>query len=519
MNVALEPSSCLPIDPARHVWIFIDSNFRWVLHQLACDLVDTEKHRVLLIVGSEQGEKLLRKEYLGRTFRGDIALAPQYPPISTRPRTAAEKIATIAQAKAIEADYGIDMMRNFVQQERALGRAFLSGSRGYPESGVSRAANEDYVLRSFVGCFDHTIDLFKRYPPALCLGFSIALNRWTAPAQCLLARAAIPLRTIVSARISGKYYWADDLFESNARFTRAFQNTQMAGREETETLLDEVRPNYANEASLHNDIWQQSLRWPVIARDVIRTYIRRTREHLARSPNASHGMFASGISAMYIRTRIHRDRLRRLTRGWQARLADRDFVFFPLQTEPETSLHSQSPEFSHQYHALRELALSLPAGYLLAVKEHKWAIGRRHWSFYENIAAIPNVVLVDIAVPGIDLVRQGRAVGTISGSAGHEAALMGKPVIRFGRHNPICQLDHVHVIKSVDDLKVIRKVLSPSREEAEKARIDGARYIKTLRQISFDLIKLNVISKPRTAEPELLDALKTTLAESLRDAR
>ena len=46
--------------------------------------------------------------------------------------------------------------------------------------------------------------------------------------------------------------------------------------------------------------------------------------------------------------------------------------------------------------------------------------------------------------------------------------------------------------------------------------LDGARFVKALRKISFNLIRFNVISRPRPAEPELLLALKTTLAESLK---
>ena len=81
----------------------------------------------------------------------------------------------------------------------------------------------------------------------------------------------------------------------------------------------------------------------------------------------------------------------------------------------------------------------MPAGWRLYVKEHVAALlshshferGRRP-EYYHDLAAIPAVTLVAPETNSFALIDNARAVATISGSAGWEAVLRGKPALLFG---------------------------------------------------------------------------------------
>ena len=143
--------------------------------------------------------------------------------------------------------------------------------------------------------------------------------------------------------------------------------------------------------------------------------------------------------------RMYRD-WRRLGRLATTRLADLDktpFVFYPLHLEPEMALQGLSPEYFYQLSLIAAVSRDLPAGVLLAVKEAFGAVGRRPADFYGQIAEFKNVVMLHPLELGVDCVRRAAAVVTICGTAGFEAAVMGRPVVAFGRHNVYNFLPHV----------------------------------------------------------------------------
>ena len=75
----------------------------------------------------------------------------------------------------------------------------------------------------------------------------------------------------------------------------------------------------------------------------------------------------------------------------------------------------------------------MPAGVPLVVKEHPRSIGFRPFGYYEKLLEIPNVRLAEPLLPSIAIVREAALVAVISGTIGLEAAILGKPVLLFGR--------------------------------------------------------------------------------------
>lgn len=132
-----------------------------------------------------------------------------------------------------------------------------------------------------------------------------------------------------------------------------------------------------------------------------------------------------------------------------------NYVFFPLHLEPELALLLYAPFYTNQLAIIQNLAQSLPHDTCLYVKEHPRAFGRRPAAYYKEVAAIPNVRLIASSVNGRDLVKGSEGVVTITGTAGLEAMLMGKPVITLGDvyYNLVSELVwHVHAYSEVPSL-------------------------------------------------------------------
>ena len=190
------------------------------------------------------------------------------------------------------------------------------------------------------------------------------------------------------------------------------------------------------------------------------------------------------------------------------------FVFFPLHLEPETALQGLSPEFFFQLSSIAALSRDLPTGTLLAVKETFAGIGRRPDNFYEQIADLKNVVLLDTLELGANVVQEAAAVATINGTAGLEAALLGKPVIVFGQHNNYACLPHVRRVESLTDLRqAILASLSASSDLSIHATAARC-YLDVVVERSFDLDKYDFV-KVSEFSSEVVTAAAKALHQSV----
>lgn len=111
---------------------------------------------------------------------------------------------------------------------------------------------------------------------------------------------------------------------------------------------------------------------------------------------------------------------------------DQPFVYLPLHFTPEISTLTHGLRYEDQRLLVSNLAKYLPSGLVLYVKEHTSMPGRRPMRFYRDVAEHFNVRLIDPRVSTFDLIRKAKAVATVTGTAGWEAFVFGKPVIVLG---------------------------------------------------------------------------------------
>lgn len=113
-----------------------------------------------------------------------------------------------------------------------------------------------------------------------------------------------------------------------------------------------------------------------------------------------------------------------------------NFLYFPLQFQPETATSVKARSFYRTREAVAYVAKMLPKDWRLVVKEHPHQFRRllpRDHGFYSQIASIPNVIFVHHATDNELLVRRAQGLVTISHSSISAHALFNsKPVISLG---------------------------------------------------------------------------------------
>jgi len=143
-------------------------------------------------------------------------------------------------------------------------------------------------------------------------------------------------------------------------------------------------------------------------------------------------------------------------------IEDDNFLYFPLQSEPESKILVTSPFFSNQLALVENVARSIPVNFILYVKEHPsqdlklW----RSIDFYKTIIELPNVKLVHPTANSQDLISRSSGIISIIGSTGFEALFYKKPVILFADAYYDC-LSMVNKVNNLTELPhLISEILS-----------------------------------------------------------
>ena len=162
------------------------------------------------------------------------------------------------------------------------------------------------------------------------------------------------------------------------------------------------------------------------------------------------------------------------------------FVYFPLQYQPEANIDVVAPYFSNQIETARQIAMSLPDDYTLAVKEHPDMFGLRPPSYLEKVARTVNVKLIDYRIPGEEVLKKCDLVICPNSTTMTEAAFCWKPAIQLGDLGTTLKLPNVFRHTDMTTLaKKIKEILALNlkTEEYEK-RLEN--YVAAAYDAGFD---------------------------------
>lgn len=168
------------------------------------------------------------------------------------------------------------------------------------------------------------------------------------------------------------------------------------------------------------------------------------------------------------------------------------YMYFPLHVDPEAATLLSAPFHVNQIALIENVAKSLPIDHVLVVKEHPYMYGHRACSFYEGIRQFPNVVLVHPLEDNFKILRNCSAVVTITGTAGFEAILMGKPVFVFGEVF-YRNFRQVYPIDNIKDMaEIMRKGLREFRKDPDAIMKFALAYYKC----TYDGVIITPVENP-----------------------
>ncbi len=239
-------------------------------------------------------------------------------------------------------------------------------------------------------------------------------------------------------------------------------------------------------------------------------------------PNNSRANLVRGIWTNY------RERFRRPDHQGPAirdpERIDFDFVFYPLQLEPEMTLMMWAPQFANQLELCRRLGMGLPAGVRLITKEHPNMASSRRASYYAKLRGLLNVELAHSSVPAAALFSHPRCrgVAVINSTAGFEAAMAGVPVAVLGP----AEYDVLPVIERTTTYEAAiaalrRFCLEPRRPLSESDHRATVAYLAALLEEGFEADYQEVWTRGegRVAPEVIADALERRLGMRMEGRR
>ena len=170
-------------------------------------------------------------------------------------------------------------------------------------------------------------------------------------------------------------------------------------------------------------------------------------------------------------------------------LAGRRFAFYPMHTEPEVSLLVYARPLLNQIEVVRSIALSLPAGMILVVKEHPWMVGKRSIGSYRKLLNIPNVILAPPETEARSWIQAAALTVVLTSSVGLEAALLQRPVVSLG-HCPFNALP-AEMVRRCADLMRLPQVLREMLERHDHDEAALEHYVAAVMECS---VKVNLYS-------------------------
>lgn len=174
---------------------------------------------------------------------------------------------------------------------------------------------------------------------------------------------------------------------------------------------------------------------------------------------------------------------------------DLKYVYLALHYQPENSSCPLGGSFVEQWLIAELISKNLPSNFILYVKEHP--LQKKHGrtsTLYKHIASLPNTFLINRKVSSFSLIERCQAVATITGTAGWEGFLNGKPVLKFG-HSFYQFAPGVFNISSEKDIRVALEQISEGMLVSE---VEQMRFMEALERASIDGWVLDFIKKQST---------------------
>lgn len=489
--------------PFKSVGMLVISDYWYWQMQMCRDLKARGDVRITLYVASSANVKFVQQT-LEEEFYDDVVVRNfQALPYEET----IDEATVLAEARKWEEYLGV-YYTDLIMTNRNFGRGYALGGFYHARSFASEMNDHSRIISLYTQELEFwnnefeskKIDLFVnpfKFQFVMCRKFNV------------------PGRLLYGSHYGAYHYWAKDEFALNEDFEKKFELVK-------NDALEPIKLEKGNKADsdFRHDFFKRYGPVPFV-KNTIKRVIRRTIAHI-KQDESRRGAYVISNTIRHWRTYTEG---RKLISGKLItpleEFQDKKYVYFPLQTEPEWTLQGQSPEFFCQLWAVALAAKAMPCDTTLVVKEHIYPIGARPKNFYEQIVEFKNIKLASAAVLGTKIIENCKAVISINGSSGYEAAIQGIPAIILSDRCDFAFLDHVFHCPKGEGLREAVAKICDEKVDLNKAKLDGARFVKAIKLGSFSTGNYSMRKREIVEASDVkvaVDALLETIPEVAKAA-
>ena len=472
-------------------------NYTYVLAQVGRRLHETG-FNVYFYTGSEKSAEQVRDDS-AFDFADDVIAAGVLREVVTAPIP--DRDSVIARARQFEARIG-ESYNQLLMARRDISNGFaLSGFR-HPETFL--VAGTKYL--EIVNAFNAELSFWENEIAGR--GIVHFVNPYKHLAV-LCRTMDIGVSILSLARHKGYYFWANSEYCDNEKLEQAYEVVGDAAAPE-----NVKQESYSQDRALRKSFYR-NLRWDRLARNLAGHAI----AHAKRRILVGKVGYKFWPNFWYL-VRQNLESRRMMGRDFHslADISDSPLLYFPLQTDPESTLLERTPEYFCQLWAIASIARDLPVGATLLVKEHIFGIGRRPRDFIDQIAALKNVKLLKLSENALDVIRKVDAVVTINGTGGYEAAMLGKPGVFLAKRCDVAFLPHVvHAPIGQGLREALDRALALASGDRSFAR-EGYRLLRAIEESCFDLGQYSSLDR-KNIDPAGVVAAEDSILQEITKCR
>lgn len=183
-----------------------------------------------------------------------------------------------------------------------------------------------------------------------------------------------------------------------------------------------------------------------------------------------------------------------------------EFVYFPLQAQPELSIMVWSPYNDNFKSISKNISQSLPINTKLVTNDHPVQWGGRPISYYRELNSLPGVMLADRNINTRSIIKRANATITVTATAGLESLICRTPVITFEG------IDDAPVYSNFDSVQTIRSSqdLAEVYDDINDSNVDRKEVVAYVAAVMKHGIQMNSNSFGREVSNEIRCRLRNT---------
>lgn len=363
-----------------------------------------------------------------------------------------------------------------MSKDRALGRGYLVNVDKYVE--IERANwKKAKKIKYFFHIFDNVEKIILKSNPKLIVSVSRSTN-----ISIIAEKKKIQYLTMASARIGSRYYWSDNSFNTNQNIISKVKK-KYKFHFNNKVKFEKIKESVDAHARIKYDLFNTF-------KSVLLQFIRELKLTFLRSRKKFSYSFMGWAKFSINRYFMYKFVTKNSTKF--SEIKEKKFIYVPLHLEPEIALIGLSPEFTNSIEMITWLSKSVPANFLIVVKEQPYAYGSRSSWYYKSLMQMPNVVLAEPKTDPWLWIKNCFCVATITGSSAIEAVNMNKPVLSYGVHQIVNYLPTVKYCNNYFTTKKNFDYLVNNNISKKKFKNSKNILINSIYDSSFEVIEYSL---------------------------